>query len=77
MASAPISADDDADSPDLSEQLQSAQLGDPDYIGDHESSLYHQQHAKRSAALQQRHGADSKGAKISTCVQAAGEDHSS
>lgn len=56
-ASAPLSADDDTDSPDLSEQLQSAQLGDPDYVGDHESNLYHQQHTKRSAAQQQRQGA--------------------
>lgn len=55
------SADDDTDSPDLSEQLQSAQLGDPDYIGDHEPNPYqHQQRAQQSqhyAAQQQRHAA--------------------
>lgn len=54
------SADDDTDSPDLSEQLQSAQLGDPDYIGDHEPNPYEQQQAQqaqRYAAQQQRHGA--------------------
>lgn len=50
-------AEDDTDSPDLSEQLQSAQLGDPDYIGDDEPNLYHQQQTQQYAAQQQRHGA--------------------
>jgi PX domain len=48
------SADDDTDSPDLSEQLQSAQLGDPDYLGDHEPNLYHQQQAQQYTAQQHR-----------------------
>ena len=39
-AGGPVSAEDDVDSPDLSEQLQSAQLGDSDYIGEHERSPY-------------------------------------
>lgn len=56
------SADDDTESPDLSEQLQSAQLGDPDYIGDHEPNHYqqqqqHVQQSQRYAAQPQRHGA--------------------
>ena len=53
-------ADDDSNSPDLSEQLQSAQLGDPDYLGDHEPSPYQQQQARQAqqyAAQQQRHSA--------------------
>jgi hypothetical protein len=48
------SADDDTDSPDLSEQLQSAQLGDPDYLGDHEPTPFQQQQAQQEA---QRHAA--------------------
>ncbi|KAL9111135.1 MAG: hypothetical protein Q9227_004398 [Pyrenula ochraceoflavens] len=38
------SPDDDVRSPDLSEQLQSAQLGDPDYVGDHQPQIYQQVH---------------------------------
>ncbi len=57
ISAAPASADDDTNSPDLSEQLQSAQLGDPDYIGDHEPNPYRQQQAQQHAAQQQRHGA--------------------
>lgn len=38
----PVSAEDEVDSPDLSERLQSAQLGDPDYLVEHERSPYHQ-----------------------------------
>jgi hypothetical protein len=58
-STAPNSADDDTNSPDLSEQLQSAQLGDPDYVGDHEPNQYHHHHhyqAQQYAAAQQRHG---------------------
>lgn len=51
------SADEENNSPDLSEQLQSAQLGDPDYVGDHEPNLYHQQQAQQYAAQQQRQAA--------------------
>lgn len=56
-SAAPTFADDDTNSPDLSEQLQSAQLGDPDYIGDHESSPYQHQQSQQYAAQQQRHSA--------------------
>jgi hypothetical protein len=53
-------ADDDTDSPDLSEQLQSAQLGDPDYLGDHEPTPFQQQQAQQAQQAQQeaqRYGA--------------------
>ena len=42
------SPDEDVRSPDLSEQLQSAQLGDPDYVGDHQPQGYqHPQYASQ------------------------------
>ena len=52
---APTSADD-TNSPDLSEQLQSAQLGDPDYVGDHETNPYQQPQPRQYPVQQQRRG---------------------
>jgi hypothetical protein len=54
---APTSVDDETNSPDLSEQLQSAQLGDPDYVGDHETNPYPHHQPQQHSAQQQRHGA--------------------
>lgn len=48
-----ISPDDDVRSPDLSEQLQSAQLGDPDYVGEYPPRGYH---SKQPAVAASRPG---------------------
>jgi hypothetical protein len=53
-ASPRLSKDDRPESPDLSAQLQSAQLGDPDYIGDHETNPYSHQQAQSYVPQQQR-----------------------
>ena len=47
---ADYSPEDDVRSPDLSEQLQSAQLGDPDYVGEQPPQAY-QHHIAASQSL--------------------------